>query len=256
MVAETGGPDILLHANVLRNFGQSSVADGAGIEIIVQETTRGMQATEVLSIDPPAEGEADEGEHGPAPDLSEAGPMEPARVKWFDKGKGFGFANVFGRPEDVFIHVEVLRRSGLADLQPGEAICLRVIDGQTRPHGRAGDRLGHGHSRERRGVRAMLGPILALVAALMGQGAFAQASCAPDRLDIRGDWGQATVHDRTGRHAGEQARGLMFRESLGASEGMLFLYPRAGQPGLLDEEHAHSARHDVHHARGRGSACA
>ncbi len=133
VVAETGGPDILLHANVLRNFGQSSVADGgAGIEIIVQETTRGgMQATEVLSIDPPAEGEVDEGEHGPpVPDLSEAGPMEPARVKWFDKGKGFGFANVFGRPEDVFIHVEVLRRSGLADLQPGEAICLRVIDGK------------------------------------------------------------------------------------------------------------------------------
>lgn len=130
VVADSGGPDILLHANVLRNFGQSSVADGAGIEIIVQETTRGMQATEVLSIDPPAEGEIFDGDHGITLDLNEAGPMEPARVKWFDKGKGFGFANVFGRPEDVFIHVEVLRRSGLADLQPGEAICLRVIEGK------------------------------------------------------------------------------------------------------------------------------
>ena len=28
IVASEGGPDILLHANVLRNFGQSSVADG------------------------------------------------------------------------------------------------------------------------------------------------------------------------------------------------------------------------------------
>jgi CspA family cold shock protein len=27
VVADTGGPDILLHANVLRNFGQGSVAD-------------------------------------------------------------------------------------------------------------------------------------------------------------------------------------------------------------------------------------
>ena len=52
-------------------------------------------------------------------ELSET-PLEPARVKWFDKGKGFGFANVFGRPEDVFLHIEVLRQSGLADLQPGE----------------------------------------------------------------------------------------------------------------------------------------
>ena len=51
-------------------------------------------------------------------------------MKWFDKGKGFGFANVFGRAEDIFVHIEVLRRSGLSDLQPGEALALRVIDGQ------------------------------------------------------------------------------------------------------------------------------
>ena len=57
-------------------------------------------------------------------------PLEPARVKWFDKAKGFGFANVFGRSDDVFIHIEVLRRSGLADLQPGEALAIRVINGK------------------------------------------------------------------------------------------------------------------------------
>ncbi len=56
-------------------------------------------------------------------------PLLPARVKWFDKAKGFGFANVFGSSDDVFLHVEVLRRSGLADLQPGEAVTLRVTDG-------------------------------------------------------------------------------------------------------------------------------
>ena len=51
-------------------------------------------------------------------------------MKWFNKGKGFGFANIFGRSEDVFLHVEVLRQSGLADLQPGEALAVRVIDGK------------------------------------------------------------------------------------------------------------------------------
>ena len=131
VVADTGGPDILLHANVLRNFGQSSVADSAGIEIIVQETARGVQAVEVLRIDPPA-GEVapavGQGDIGEPVDLSL--PLEPARVKWFDKAKGFGFANVFGHSEDVFLHIEVLRRSGLADLQPGEAVSLRVVDGK------------------------------------------------------------------------------------------------------------------------------
>ena len=134
VVADEGGPDILLHANVLRNFGQSSVADAAGIEAIVQHTARGIQAVEVLRIDPPATGfieEDDEDEPGEiAEPVDLSLPLEPARVKWFDKAKGFGFANIFGSDEDVFLHIEVLRRSGLADLQPGEAVSVRVMDGK------------------------------------------------------------------------------------------------------------------------------
>jgi len=132
VIAEEGGPDILLHANVLRNFGQSSVADAARIEIFAQRTDRGVQATEVLSIAPPeqpATSSLADFEHLDSEQMR-AAPLQPARVKWFDKSKGFGFANVFGRDEDVFVHVEVLRRSGLADLQPGEALALRVIDGR------------------------------------------------------------------------------------------------------------------------------
>lgn len=132
VVSDAGGPDILLHVNVLRNFGQSSVADGAGIEVAVQRTERGAQATEIFRIDPPVH------EDGPPladiavmdPEELSAAPLEPGRVKWFDKTKGFGFANVFGKPEDVFLHVEVLRRSGLSDLQPGEALAMRVVEGK------------------------------------------------------------------------------------------------------------------------------
>ena len=132
VVADEGGPDILLHANVLRNYGQSSVADGAGIEVLVQSTPRGAQAVEVLSIEPVAGEAAAEtnGDSGFAEPVDLSLPLEPSRVKWFDKAKGFGFANIFGRPEDVFLHVEVLRRSGLADLQPGEAVALRVVKGK------------------------------------------------------------------------------------------------------------------------------
>lgn len=132
IVGDEGGADILLHANVLRNYGQNSVADGAGISVKVQMTQRGVQAVEVLEIEPPQGGAfplMDENAPTSAEDIA-ALPLEPARVKWFDKGKGFGFANVFGRPEDVFIHIEVLRVSGFADLQAGEAVCLRIIEGK------------------------------------------------------------------------------------------------------------------------------
>lgn len=127
-----GGPDILLHANVLRNFGQSSVADGTGIEFIVSHTDRGLQASQILSVEqgerPTAAGLADFAEF--TPEEIAAAPIAPARVKWFDKSKGFGFANVFGDSADVFVHAEVLRLAGLADLLPGEAIALRAIEGK------------------------------------------------------------------------------------------------------------------------------
>ena len=131
VVSDAGGTDILLHVNVLRNFGQSSVADGARIELMAQHTERGVQAATVLSITPP------DGVGPKLPDIVELNrdelaktPLLAARIKWFDKGKGFGFANVFGRSEDVFVHVDVLRQSGLSDLAPGEAIAMRVIEGK------------------------------------------------------------------------------------------------------------------------------
>lgn len=132
IVSESGGPDILLHINVLRNFGQSSVADGALMRVRTQQTERGVQAVEVLSIQPPAQPDA-----ASLADFANIDPqqvalavLQPGRVKWFDKGKGFGFANGFGSSDDVFLHVDVLRRSGLADLAPGEALAMRVIEGK------------------------------------------------------------------------------------------------------------------------------
>ena len=132
VVSDAGGPDILLHVNVLRNFGQSSIADGTRIDLCAQQTQRGVQATEVRAIQPP-----EVSQNSALGDIINldasvvaAAPLQPARVKWFDKGKGFGFANVFGKREDVFLHIEVLRQSGLSDLAPGEALAMRVIKGK------------------------------------------------------------------------------------------------------------------------------
>ena len=135
---DEGGKDILLHANVLRNYGHSSVVEGARIEVEVAESARGLQALEIVDLELP-EGDVDVVLKG-APELGidlstlkSDEPLTPARVKWFDKVKGFGFVNLFGNSEDVFVHMEVLRAYGMAELAQGEAVCVRTAHG---PRGR------------------------------------------------------------------------------------------------------------------------
>jgi len=136
IVADDYETDILLHANVLRAFGRNSIAGGAKIGVTVQQTDRGSQAAEILNID---QSDSDVGMDklrellGVTITGPEDQTLHPARVKWFDRGKGFGFVNVFGHPEDVFVHMEVLHSCGLAELQPGEAVCIRTATG---PRGR------------------------------------------------------------------------------------------------------------------------
>lgn len=55
--------------------------------------------------------------------------------------------------------------------------------------------------------------------------AAADAACAEDQVDLRGDWGSARFSVEVADDGVERARGLMFRESLPQSGGMLFIYP-------------------------------
>ena len=67
------------------------------------------------------------------PETEAAGPLEPARVKWFDRVKGFGFINIYGRPEDVFLHMETLRQYGYGEVVAGDVLAVRVTAGPRGP---------------------------------------------------------------------------------------------------------------------------
>ncbi|MEQ9041849.1 MAG: DUF192 domain-containing protein [Silicimonas sp.] len=71
----------------------------------------------------------------------------------------------------------------------------------------------------------MISRLLSLLAFTFLAGA-ALADCEPGRVDLRGDWGTARFSVEVADDPQERSVGLMRRESLPRSAGMLFVYER------------------------------
>ncbi|MBL9050251.1 MAG: DUF192 domain-containing protein [Tabrizicola sp.] len=66
--------------------------------------------------------------------------------------------------------------------------------------------------------------------ALAALPAAAEASCSPERLDLRWPGGRESFAVELADDGAERARGLMFRESLDPAGGMLFVYEGPRRP--------------------------
>jgi CspA family cold shock protein len=112
IVPDNGLPDVLLHVTCLRRDGFQAANEGA--QIVVEAVHRHpselpLPRTHVTVT--PTSG------------------LEPAVVKWFNRLRGFGFLSRGEGTPDIFVHMETLRRYGIAELRPGEKVLVRFGDG-------------------------------------------------------------------------------------------------------------------------------
>ena len=123
---EAGLGDVLLHVTCLRRDGYQVALEGARVVALIKKGDRGLQVFKVLSMDnstaihpsempPAATHVVVEPESG----------LERAIVKWFNRAKGFGFLTRGEGTEDIFVHMEALRRFGVAELRPGQVVLVR-----------------------------------------------------------------------------------------------------------------------------------
>jgi CspA family cold shock protein len=130
IVPDNGLPDILLHVTCLRRDGFQTAYEGARVVVEVLQRPKGLQAFRILSMD---ETTAVHPAQLPAPrthvSVSPTSGLERAQVKWFNRLRGFGFLTRGEGTEDIFVHMETLRRFGLAELRPGQFVMVRFGPG-------------------------------------------------------------------------------------------------------------------------------
>ena len=131
--------DILIHFSVLQPHGRRSLPEGARVECVAVHRDRGLQATDILSIDlstaiePPPRSRAESDRIDPVSMINDAGPFEAVTVKWFNRLKGYGFLVREADSADIFVHMETLRRAGLHEVEPDQRLRARIVSGRKGP---------------------------------------------------------------------------------------------------------------------------
>lgn len=135
------GSDVLLHFSVVSETGRRTLPEGTTLTCGVVARDRGRQARRIISMDlttaigpdPETAAARVADRADPRTMVAAAGPFEPVTVKWFNRLKGYGFVVRPGSEEDIFVHMETVRRAGLTELAPGQPLTARVAPGHKGP---------------------------------------------------------------------------------------------------------------------------
>ena len=128
VIPDNGLPDILLHLSCLKRDGFDAPLEGTRVTCEVVERQKGYQCLRVLSVDHSTAIHPVERRARTHNEVQAATPWVRAKVKWFNRARGFGFVTEGDGLGDIFVHMEVLRKTAIVELIPDQWIYVRYGD--------------------------------------------------------------------------------------------------------------------------------